>query len=1003
MAGSRIRRLAVVFELARVRLVRRSGRFVLAALGVAAGAAVLAGVLGTSVAAQDASIARAVAQIPADQRAVRAYWSGIPVQEPGGFSGLDAIAQRGLESILGRAPFRTVLFREGNLGGAFIDLAAIDGLERWVTLRSGRLPHDCRSGSCEVIQVAGAGHFPARFALVGAGSLTSSLPLGGLLSQNSTSSILSSAARYHEPDQPPFLLGGDVGALARDVGLADQDRTYSWVVPMAGLHPWSVGRFEHSIAQAQSVLDSSGQLFTVTAPTEQIDAAAATARVSARRLLVLGGSVAALLLVFSVLAAASLRRDSEAARRQLGWRGASRLQLGLLSGVETAFVAVAGTVVGWAAGVGLAALAAGRLGAPVGGVLRHSVLSGAGLAVAAGLAAAAALVLFGALWAPVVRIGERALTLADVAGLGALVALVVGVARGATNADSLAAHGGTGVFLLLLPGLVSLVLAVAAARLLAPVLRALERAGRRAPVAARLAALSLARNPGRATSAVVFLVVSLGFALFAVTYRATLTRGEQDEAAFAAPADVLLSEDLTKLVPVLEAGSPAAYARLGRATQVVRLNGDVPNVAPSLTLLGIPSGAIPALGGWRSDFSNASLGDLAARLRPTGPVALRGLRVGSRLVVPATLRGDALKLTGAIETRRGDVVRVPLGRLDPGKTELAVSLPAAARDGLLFSLGFTVADVTHFGVANGGLGEQPFARGRLTLGGQFSRWLGVGGVRPDGRYLVTPDVDARVRSPQPTDGEPVPVIVPPKLAAAARGHLLPIDVGGQPLLTRVVGVATRFPSAGTDFVLADGPTVQTALDAGFPGAGVTNEIWLDGADPAVLARPPFGDLSALSRQAVEADLRSDPLARGVLLALGGTAAVALGLAVLGLLLALVADVKDEGAELLDLEGQGAGPAMLRRHLRLRMLLLSGFGLVGGIAAGAALGALVVDLIVVTANAGSPEPPLAVVVDWRLLGAGVGAYVVVALVAVALASRRGLGRLGALARHAQVTG
>ena len=55
-----------------------------------------------------------------------------------------------------------------------------------------------------------------------------------------------------------------------------------------------------------------------------------------------------------------------------------------------------------------------------------------------------------------------------------------------------------------------------------------------------------------------FLVVSLGLALFAETYRATLVRGQHDQAAFAVPRDLVVSEDLTKLVTVTDAAPLAA-------------------------------------------------------------------------------------------------------------------------------------------------------------------------------------------------------------------------------------------------------------------------------------------------------------------------------------------------------------------------------------------------------------------------------------------------------------
>ena len=83
---------------------------------------------------------------------------------------------------------------------------------------------------------------------------------------------------------------------------------------------------------------------------------------------------------------------------------------------------------------------------------------------------------------------------------------------------------------------------------------------------ARLSALSIARRPGAAAAAVAFLTISVGLALFAAAYRATLEQGRRDQAAFALGADLVLREDLSRLVPVREVATPARLRALGRAT-----------------------------------------------------------------------------------------------------------------------------------------------------------------------------------------------------------------------------------------------------------------------------------------------------------------------------------------------------------------------------------------------------------------------------------------------------
>ncbi|HEY6030627.1 MAG TPA: hypothetical protein VIU44_08690, partial [Gaiellaceae bacterium] len=532
--------------------------------------------------------------------------------------------------------------------------------------------------------------------------------------------------------------------------------------------------------------------------------------------------------------------------------------------------------------------------------------------------------------------------------------------------------------LLLLPALVAFVAAVACARLLVPLLRGLERAGRRGPLASRLAALSLARNPGHATIAVTFLVVSLGLALFAAVYRSTLESGQRDQAAYAVPADYVLSEDLSQLVPVNQVPTPAG------SIPVVRQSGDVSRLETSqgADVLGIPAGDWTRLSGWRSDFSSKPLSRLAGAVRPARPVSLRtvALPAGARrLELAVSSRGYPIRIGATVRLANGDFATVTLGETPfAGARVLRAPLPR----GSAALVGFPIEEVLTglHGAANGGTGIQPTANGTVRLGPlraggrvlpvDWSAWDGIGGVAADGpgriRYALTPSVDSGFRLRQPTDGVPVPAVVSPALArAAGKDELLPFEISGERVVLRVAGVASHFPgSTQPDFVVADEGTLSTALNSQLPGLGEPNEFWVNGPG-AAFAKPPYTLLSVQSRAEVESQLRGDPLARGALLVLAGTALVALVLAVVGLLLGLLADMRDESGELFDLETQGAEPALLRRHLRLRTLVVAAVGVLGGIATGAVLSALVLDLVRVTANVAAPEPPLALTLGWRL--------------------------------------
>jgi ABC-type antimicrobial peptide transport system permease subunit len=148
-----------------------------------------------------------------------------------------------------------------------------------------------------------------------------------------------------------------------------------------------------------------------------------------------------------------------------------------------------------------------------------------------------------------------------------------------------------------------------------------------------------------------------------------------------------------------------------------------------------------------------------------------------------------------------------------------------------------------------------------------------------------------------------------------------------------------------------------------------------------LGRPPYSALDVSSRRTVERSLQDDPLARGLVLALAAGAALALLLALAGLLLAVTSDLRDEQGTLADLEAQGLAPGQLRLHVRLRAAMLVAAGLVGGIGVGVALVAAVHNALLTAATIGDPVPPLQTAVPWLSIGVGVVAIATVASLAV----------------------
>ena len=429
--------------------------------------------------------------------------------------------------------------------------------------------------------------------------------------------------------RPPILVANGVRGFSHlplpDAGTIA--RTYGWVVPVApgSIHSWELPAFGARLDRAQSRLEQATDLFTVSAPTDAIAATRATGRVAGERLLILGGDAAVLLLGFAVLASTRLRRDQFAVRRRLTWFGARRSQILLVAATEVAVITLGATLVGWLVGSAVGAVFARHLDAPGLLAVQHSVLTGRALAIACALALLTGVVMLTALRTDAVAFGGVRVTVVDVAALGALGAVLLALARGKADATALSS-GGTGVVLLSAPR----------ARALRPCRRGgassgSAAAGRRAngPARARAVAGSCSFRSRAHRAAVVlsivFFVLSVGIALFAIAYRATLERGELEQARYAVPAPYVLQESLEQLVSVQQAAPAARYAALGRTTPVLRDSGYVlGNAGRDFTLLALPAAEITRLDGWRSDFAAQTPSELARLDRPrTDPASAR--------------------------------------------------------------------------------------------------------------------------------------------------------------------------------------------------------------------------------------------------------------------------------------------------------------------------------------------------------------------------------------------
>jgi len=218
---------------------------------------------------------------------------------------------------------------------------------------------------------------------------------------------------------------------------------------------------------------------------------------------------------------------------------------------------------------------------------------------------------------------------------------------------------------------------------------------------------------------------------------------------------------------------------------------------------------------------------------------------------------------------------------------------------------------------------------------------------------------------------------------------------GPPISARVVGVLPRFPTAGPSFVVADVHALADALDARDPGTGSVTELWLTAGGSAdtltrALAAAPFDLLRVDLRQAREDRLAGDPLARGAAGLLTASALLAFIVALVALVLLVVADRRDESAQIYAWESDGVAPRTLRLSLFLRAVAVVAVGVPGGVLIGLVLSRVTAALVRVTAVGTEPVPPLTLVVSplWTVVAVGAGiAAGLVACAAVAGAALR----------------
>jgi hypothetical protein len=962
-----------VLRLVLARARRRRSAAALVGLSVAGSIVVLGSLLGVGVVTEDLATRQALADLSPPDRLI-----GVHRYTTDGFGDADAerVANEALQPILDvtepivavrlyqppREPFR---------------ILAMDGAAGWVEVTQGRLPAACDgTGPCEAIRIGpsalpnGVGEVGTfveleglRFDVVGVAAPSPNLPLDVI-----------------QPDGLALLVEGRAGTHESE-GVLGVPRTNFWLAPIdpAQVHSWTLADLETRVDEIERILAPAGHSYLLTTPEATIATVHARTAVATGRIVFISSLIVGVLLAFAAFAAAIERSDVQLEDRRLRAAGASRGARLLFVIGEALLPAVGGAIVGELA----AALAVGWLatsqGAPLDVVLRLALLQPAGIGLTVLLVALALVAIVLGIHPAAGRLLQPRIVAAAVLPAGLILAWDR-LSNGASDPAQLAAVA-TSPGAVLLPGALGLGVILGSLIVLPPLLRALARVTRRAPLGVRLAAISVAREPLRPAAVMTLLAFSIAAVVFGQAYSSTLRQGAIDQAAFTTGLDVRLQtlaaegRFATYVLPLLRGGAVGTDVEV---RPMIRLASESAT-RRTFILAGIDATAIAELKGWRADFSPSDPAALGAAIHLDGEWRLAGhpLPTGVRNVsIDVGYTGDPIKLAAVVEQDDGTVRYVPMGELVPGRQTLTAVLFDDQEVATLSAnqpVGWRVLGLLALngGPAGGGGPEQGQRQeGDVTIAGLDDL---IDPATPV-HLVVSGAGNQLIRPPARTDGLVLPALVSPDLAGDVDvDGVITVQAGTSlDLRLRPVGTITRFPTI-TDpgrVVVVDLAPLLLAMNAHDPGTGLPNQVLLGTPSDArtaevvaALSRDPFPALVVRSRPAIEAARANDPFAVGLVWGLVIGAIAGLLLSFVGVLLAVASDLRDERGELWELEAQGTTPRALLSLVTLRTVAMCAVGSLPGILVGVGLGWFVASAVGVGGEGAVAVPPLVLVVPW----------------------------------------
>lgn len=700
------------------------------------------------------------------------------------------------------------------------------------------------------------------------------------------------------------------------------------------------------------------------------------------------------LLLFLVVSDLSEARGAEVALAKL--RGYSRRRLlffTLTEPVSLLLVAIpAGVLLGYAA----ARLLGGTLlrpGTPIG--LRPMAFGAAALAIAGGLAAtvfASRRVLGRSVMEQWRRAGVRPERRGWVVDVALLALTTVGIIQ-LVSSGTLSENSGDDMLSLIFPGILALLAALLAARVLPLACRALFRRTRRhGSIATFLALRQVARRAGGARTTIA-LTTSFALLTFAVSAWLVTTSNHKAYAELVTGADRVLT--VTSGNPETIRDTVIELDPESDFSTVVQTNPASETGAPAL--LAVDPGPFSRIAHWRDDYATPDFGKALSQLEARGApqVWLPGHEVRisvdvNELTMP---RGSHPHLFASLADPSGlGEVAVNLGAITTGAGQtLSAEAPSCQPSCELRGLFVTAQDIINVDtkstvsmtvreIATRDNGRwQPVPAG-LDAAERWRAYSGGTAGGAEGTHIVV-DGDAltitaegllqqRMGVAPATHPEVVPAIAAPDLGTDDGAAVYGLD--GEILPIKQVARAVAIPELQIGGAVVD---YRAAERVAFGKTrNIEYQVWLSPEAPddfaATLEKRGLQvlDTSSTAQEHKELQREGPSLAIVLFLADAGAAAA---LAIAGAVLSLYATGRRRTYELAALDASGASRRSLRNSLLLEQSVVLGFGCAVGIGTGLLVGALALPAVPEFVTK-PPAPPLLYTPDALRLGAIVAA-------------------------------